>query len=84
MKIENLEKGNEIQKRLEFLRLQKIKFEISENLWSDTFETRQREKTNSQVSYLSREFMDFNILRTFALQKINEEIEEKEQEFQNL
>lgn len=84
MKIENLEKGNEIQKRLEFLRLQKIKFEISENLWSDTFETRQREKPNSQVSRLSREFIDFDVIRTLALQKISDEIKKLEQEFEEL
>ena len=84
MKIENLEKGNEIQKRLEFLRLQKIKFEISENLWSDTFETRQREKTNSQVSHLSREFIYFDVIRTLALQKISDEIKKLEQEFEEL
>jgi hypothetical protein len=84
MKIENLEKGNEIQERLEFLRLQKIKFEISENLWSDKFETRQREKTNSQVSNLSREFIDFDVIRTLALQKISDEIKKLEQEFEEL
>ena len=84
MNIENLEKANKIQKRLEFLKEQKWKFEQSERLWSDTFETKKKDSTNAQISYLSREFVNFNILRTFALQKINEEIEEKEQEFQNL
>ena len=84
MNIENLEKANKIQKRLEFLKEQKWKFEQSERLWSGTFETKKKDSTNAQISYLSREFVDFNILRTFALQKINEEIEEKEQEFQNL
>ena len=84
MNIENLEKANKIQKRLEFLKEQKGKFEQSERLWSDTFETKKKDYTNAQISYLSREFVDFNILRTFALQKIKEEIEEKEQEFQNL
>ena len=84
MNIENLEKANKIQKRLEFKKKKKGKFEQSERLWSDTFETKKKDSTNAQISYLSREFVDFNILRTFALQKINEEIEEKEQEFQNL
>ena len=84
MNIENLEKANKIQKRLEFLKEQKGKFEISENLWSDTFETRQREKTNSQVSHLSREFIDFDVIRTLALQKISDEIKKLEKEFEEL
>ena len=35
MNIENLEKANKIQKRLEFLKQQKGKFEQSERLWSN-------------------------------------------------
>lgn len=84
MKIENLEKANKIQKRLEFLREQKEKFEQSERLWGNTFETKKKDSTNCQIYGLSRDFIDFNILRILALQQINDAIEKNEKEFENL
>ena len=84
MNTEQLKRGNEITQRLKFLNEQKEKYSEAEKLWDETFNVKKINSTNSQVCYLHREFMDFNIIRTFALQKINDEILSLENEFNNL
>ena len=84
MNSEQLKRGNEISQRLKFLNEQKEKYSKAEKLWDETFHVKDKNSTNSQVCYLHREFLDFNIIRTFALQKINDEISELENEFNKL
>ena len=84
MNSEQLKRGNEISQRLKFLNEQKEKYSKAEKLWDETFHVKDKNSTNAQVCYLHREFLDFNIIRTFALQKINDEISELENEFNKL
>ena len=84
MNSEQLKRGNEISQRLKFLNEQKEKYSKAEKLWDETFNVKDKNSTNAQVCHLHREFLDFNIIRTFALQKINDEISSLEDEFNNL
>lgn len=84
MNAENLKRGNEIAARLKVLQEQVPKFEQAEKLWDETFAVRQKDRTNTQVYGLRSEFVDFSVLRVFALEKINAEIKALETEFNNL
>lgn len=84
MNAENLKRGNEIAARLKVLQEQVPKFEQAEKLWDETFAVRQKDRTNTQVCGLRSEFVDFSVLRVFALEKINAEIKALETEFNNL
>ena len=84
MNQEQLERGNEITKRLKFLKEQKEKYSKAEKLWDETFNAKAKDSTNAQVCHLHREFIDFSIVRTFALQKIDDEILSLENEFNKL
>ena len=84
MNSEQLKRGNEISQRLKFLNEQKEKYSNAEKLWDETFNVKNKNSTNAPVYHLHREFLDFNIIRTFALQKINDEISSLENEFNNL
>lgn len=84
MNAENLKRGNEIAARLKVLQEQVPKFDQAEKLWDETFSVRQKDRTNTQMSGLRSEFVDFSVLRVFALEKINAEIKALETEFNNL
>lgn len=84
MNAENLKRGNEIAARLKVLQEQVPKFDQAEKLWGETFSVRQKDRTNTQMSGLRSEFVDFSVLRVFALEKINAEIKALETEFNNL
>ena len=84
MNQDQLKRGNEITQRLQFLKVQKEKYSKAERLWEETFNVKDINSTNAQVCHLHREFIDFNVIRTFALQKINDEISALEDEFNKL
>ena len=84
MNAENLKRGNEIAARLKVLQEQVPKFDQAEKLWDETFSVRQKDRNNTQMSGLRSEFVDFSVLRVFALEKINAEIKALETEFNNL
>ena len=84
MNKDQLKRGNEINIRLKFLNEQKEKYSKAEQLWDETFNVKNKNSTNVPVYHLHREFLDFNIIRTFALQKINDEISSLGNEFNNL
>ena len=82
MKIENLEKGNEIQKRLSHLKEQKEKYEKSTSFLHS-------ERTDfsdgyHRVNNIDLQYIDFNVMKTLALKEIENLISKYEKEFEEL
>lgn len=77
MKIENLERANLIQNNLKHLKEQKEKYESSFSFDHST-RVNFRDKNNYQIGMMDLNFIDFEVMKTLALSKIDKMIQELE------
>ena len=85
MDFEKLTKGTELKSKIERLKEQKNKFEKATGIYNITFTDKKPYETKTQdYTHINENYINFDVLKTLAIKKIDDELMETEKEFKNL
>lgn len=80
---EQLQNGKKIAEQIEKLEVQLAGWQESDRLFFDTISTHEKSGNGRQLN-LSREYVDFEVLKTLTIARIEKELNELKQQFESL
>lgn len=86
MKIENLEKGNDLKKKIQNVEQQVEKWEGAKGIFNISFTATENSWDTKRQDFNNIETypIDFDVLKTLSLKKLNDKLSELKKEFENL
>ena len=86
MKIENLEKGNDLKKKIENIENQIQKWEGAKSIYNISLSksVNSWDTKNQDFNHIETYPIDFEVLKTLALKKLNDKLSDLKKEFENL